>query len=204
VKQLHRPEFFAWSQFDESRNLDFHSVLWKAPSGNVAIDPLPLRLHDEAHLGELGGVDWILITNSDHVRGAAALANRTGARLAGPRAERAQFPFECQVWLGDGDAPIEGIEIIELGGSKTPGELALIIEEETLVVGDLVRGHVAGKLNLLPEAKLSDRASAVASVRRLSDRPKIETVLVGDGWPVFRGGHQTLAELLETLERRTS
>jgi glyoxylase-like metal-dependent hydrolase (beta-lactamase superfamily II) len=160
---------------------------------------LPLRLHDEVHLGELGGVDWILVTNSDHVRAAAALASRTGARLAGPRAERADFPIDCQVWLGDGDAPVEGIEIVELGGSKTPGELALIIEEETLIVGDLVRGHVAGKLNLLPDGKLSDRASAVASVRRLFDRPKIETVLVGDGWPVFRGGRQALSELLAEL-----
>ena len=36
--------------------------------------------------------------------------------------------------------------------------------------------------NLLPEAKLTDRAQAVASVGRiLREHPEIETVLVGDG-----------------------
>ena len=28
MKALHRPDLFSWSQFDEARNLDFHSVAW--------------------------------------------------------------------------------------------------------------------------------------------------------------------------------
>jgi metallo-beta-lactamase superfamily protein len=36
----------------------------------VLIDPLPLSAHDEQHLRELGGAQWIVVTNSSHVRGA--------------------------------------------------------------------------------------------------------------------------------------
>ena len=32
--------------------------------------------------------------------------------------------------------------VLALHGSKTPGELALVLEDTILVTGDLVRGHV--------------------------------------------------------------
>jgi hypothetical protein len=81
-------------------------------------------------------------------------------------------------------------------GSKTPGELALVLERTTLITGDLVRGHMGGKLNLLPDAKLTDRAQAIASVKRIVDEcPEIESVLVGDGWPTFHDGRRALTAL---------
>jgi hypothetical protein len=73
--------------------------------------------------------------------------------------------------------------------------LALILEETTLITGDLVRVHQAGSLTLLPEGKLIDRALALASVRRLANLDRIETVLVGDGWHVFDRGHTQLQAL---------
>ncbi len=200
MKLLHRPDLYGWSRFDESRNIDFHSVLWKRPDGNVVFDPLPLTPHDEAHLRELGGASLCVITNSDHVRDAKRLAELTGARIAGPKAERDGFPIACDLWLGDGDEPVVGLSVIEFHGSKTPGELALVLNGDTLLTGDLVRAHRAGGLNLLPDSKLSDRAAAVDSVRRLLDLPDVKAVLTGDGWPVFRGGHRALRELCAALD----
>jgi hypothetical protein len=89
-----------------------------------------------------------------------------------------------------------GLTALALDGSKTPGELALVLDGSTLVTGDLVRAHRGGGLDLLPDAKLVDRAAAIASVRRLAALPGIDAVLVGDGWPVFRGGAAALAELV--------
>jgi hypothetical protein len=196
MKRLHRPDLYAWSCFDESRNVDFNSVAWVRPSGNVLIDPMPMSAHDLAHLQKLGGAALIVLTNSDHTRGAQALAPQLGATLYGPRAEKETFPLRCEQWLGDGDEPVPGLRVVELQGSKTPGELALVLEQTTLITGDLVRAHAGGSLNLLPDAKLTDRAQAVASVRRLvTEYPRIETVLVGDGWPMFRGGASALAAL---------
>ena len=193
MKRLHRNDLYGWSVFDERLNIDFHSVLWVRPDGNVAVDPLPLSEHDTAHLEQLGSVSTIVITNSDHARASKHLAEATGARLVGPADERNQL--ECDAWLDDGDSVVPGLTVISLDGSKTPGELALLLEETTLITGDLIRAHEAGKLCLLPDAKLSDKQKAVESVRRLSALPGIEAVLPGDGWPVFRGGAAALAKL---------
>ena len=76
MKSLHRPDLYSWSTFDESRNVDFHGLCWVRPGGNVLIDPLPMTAHDQAHLESLGGAGWIVITNSDHTRDAAAMAKK--------------------------------------------------------------------------------------------------------------------------------
>ena len=196
MKALHRKDLYGWSRFDEARNLDFHSVLWVRPEGNVVFDPLPLSAHDAAHLRSLGGVAWVVLTNSEHVRAARELVADFGAKLAGPRAEADSFPLKCDRWLSDREELVPGLVALELHGSKTPGELAFVLEDTTLVTGDLVRGHLGGRLNLLPDAKLKDPARARASVRGLLAWPRIDAVLVGDGWPVFRGGRAALEELV--------
>jgi hypothetical protein len=198
MKRLHRPDLFTWSCFDESRDVDFNSVAWIRPGGNVLIDPLPLSDHDRAHLQRLGGAALVIVTNGDHTRAAEAIAQEFGAALQGPRAEREGFPLACERWLGDSDEPVPGLRVFELHGSKTPGELALVLDGTTLITGDLIRAHAAGTLNLLPEAKLTDRAQAVASIKRIAATcPQIDTVLVGDGWPLFHGGARALAALAD-------
>lgn len=196
MKKLHRQDLFAWSRFDEARDLDFHSVLWSRPGGSIIIDPLPLHPHDEAHVERLGEVAWIVITNSDHVRDAAALAARTRARLAGPRGERQGFPLVCDRWLGEGDELVPGLQVFELDGSKTPGELCLLLERTTLITGDLIRSHLGGRLDLLPDPKLTDKRRALGAVQRLAALPDVEAVIPGDGWPVFRDGQRALRELV--------
>ncbi len=196
MKRLHLPHLFGWSVFDQDRNIDFHSTVWVRPEGNVAIDPLPLSNHDEAHLRVLGGVAWIVITNSDHARDSIRLAESTGAQLIGPSQEANQFPVECTRWLTDGDEVVPGMSALELEGSKTPGELALLLEGSTLITGDLIRAHEGGALCLLPEEKLLNKHKAIASLRRLILLPELEALLPGDGWPVFRDAKLLLQELL--------
>ena len=200
MKRLHREDLFGWSVFDESRNIDFHGVAWVRGGGNVLIDPMPMSAHDEAHLRELGGAATIVITNSDHVRDAAALAEKLGAKILGPRGERDRFPIRCDAWLGQDDPVVPGLAVHEVSGSKTPGELALTLDGTTLITGDLIRAHEGGRLCLLPDAKLADPGAARSSARRLAALPDIEAVLVGDGWPVFRHGAEALRELVDSLD----
>jgi hypothetical protein len=190
---------YAWSDFDRDRNIDFNSYLWVRDGGNLIVDPLPLSEHDRAHLEQLGGVATIVITNSDHTRDATALAKATGAKILGPAAERESFPIACDGWLADGDEYVPGLKILALDGSKTPGELALVLEGHTLFTGDLVRAHAGGKLCLLPDPKLTDKAAAVASARRLAALPDLQAVLPGDGWPIFRDGAAVMTELAASL-----
>ncbi|ARV60524.1 MBL fold metallo-hydrolase [Nostocales cyanobacterium HT-58-2] len=199
MKSLHRYDLYEWSAFNEERNIDFNSIAWIRPDGNILIDPLPLSAHDYEHLKSLGDVRWIVITNSDHVRAAREIAHLTGAQIAGPTAEQGHFSIMCDRWLSDSEELVPGLQVIELHGSKTPGELALLLEKTTLITGDLVRAHKAGSLMILPNEKLSNREQAVASVQRLANIGEIEVVLVGDGWSVFRDGGLALKELAARL-----
>jgi len=197
MKRLHRPDLFTWSAYQPQHRLDFNGFLWTRPGGNVLVDPLPLGPGDVEHLAELGGVAAIVLTNSAHLRGARELAAASGARLLGPRGEREGFPVRCDGWLADGDEPFAGLVVRELQGSKTPGELALVLEHTTAVFGDLVRSQAADALVLLPETKLRDTRQAVESVRRVRAlHPGIAHVLVGDGWCAFHRGGELLDELL--------
>ncbi len=199
MKRLHRPDLFTWSAYDEGQGVDFNGFLWRRDEGNVIVDPVPLAPPDERHLAALGGATWIVLTNSSHVRAAPALAAR-GARLLGPAGERDGFPVACERWLADGDEPFPGLVVHALEGSKTPGELALVLEETTAIFGDLVRAHAAGSLMLLRREKLKDPAAAAESVRRLrAAHPRIANVLVGDGWCAFGNGGALLDELLERV-----
>jgi glyoxylase-like metal-dependent hydrolase (beta-lactamase superfamily II) len=197
MKRLHRPDLFTWSSYDEAQGVDFNGFLWKREGGNVVVDPVPLADADRRHLAALGGAAAIVLTNSAHVRAAPELAALTGAELLGPAAERGTFPVPCERWLSDGDEPFPGLRVRELHGSKTDGELALVLDERTAIFGDLVRAHHAGALMLLRAEKLKDPARATESVRRLrSLHPGVEHVLVGDGWCAFRNGGTLLDELL--------
>lgn len=199
MKTLHRPDCFAWSSFDCSRNIDFNGFLWVRPEGNVAIDPMEMSLHDQEHLTALGGLSAIILTNSDHVRDATSLSELYGAKILGPSGEKDCFPIDCDQWLSDGDEPFQGLKAYSCSGSKTPGELAFVLDETTLICGDLIRAHNAGTLMILPPDKLSDAEAAKRSVKRIAELEHIEAVIVGDGWSIFRNGGRRLKELASAL-----
>ena len=155
--------------------------------------------HDRQHLESLGGAKFIVITNSDHCRDAEKIATDTGATLYGPHQEKANFPLACDQWLQDSDQVVPGLKVFELQGSKTPGELALLLEGSTLITGDLIRCHQAGELCLLPDAKLSDKSNAIESLRQLDALSGIDVVLPGDGWPIFRYGAEAISRLVRTV-----
>ena len=199
MKQLHRSDLFNWSEFNEERNIDFNGTLWLSPAGNVLIDPVTLTEHDINHLESLGGAAHVIITNSDHVRDAAKILLITGAKCWGPAAEKENFPISCDGWLSEEEQPIKGIEVFCLNGSKTPGELALLIDNKTLVTGDLIRSHEGGHLRILPEEKLQNRELALKSIKRMASITNIQAVIPGDGWPVFNYGHEALLTLSQEI-----
>jgi hypothetical protein len=199
MKQLHRKDLFGWSVFNEERDLDFHSALWVRPEGNVLIDPLPLSGHDRKHLQALGGAKIVVITNYDHIRASWLIAQENGAHLYGPAGDKGLIPFPCDTWLEGNEEIVPGLTAFRMAGSKTPGELALLLDNDTLITGDLIRSHVGGELCLLPDAKLQDKSMAIASVKRLAALPGIKTVLPGDGWPLFHNGGEALQRLAASL-----
>jgi Metallo-beta-lactamase superfamily len=209
MKRLHRKDLWCWSAFNERLNIDFNSFVWtRASGGNVVIDPLPMSAHDRDHLEKLGGAAWIVLTNSAHVRGARELAASTGAKLAGPAGEREGFPIACDAWLSE-RAPLFDWRVYEMEGSKTPGELALLLagdgeQGSTLITGDLVRANRPASLMMLhADQGLKDAALARESIARLAALPHLEAVLVGDGWCLFADCHESLRALSDAPAGRS-
>ena len=202
MKSLHLPNLFTWSEFNRERNIDFNSVLICQEKGNVVIAPLPLPEHDQEHLKSLGGIDWIVLTNSDHIRDAMKLRQHFNARVAGPVGEKDNFGCDCDRWLKHGDYVNEKLQVLEMDGSKTPGELCLLYDHTTLITGDLIRAHAPHTLMTLPDSKLRAPRVAMESIRQLREYTQIETILVGDGWHLFAKGHQELCALIQRLEKQ--
>ena len=202
MKQMHRPDLFCWSQFNEDRNIDFHSFVWVREGGNIVIDPLPLSKHDLEHLKSLGNIARIVISNSSHVRATAELLKSISANVAGPIAEKEGFPISCDHFLSDNEELVPGFKILELQGSKTPGELAFLIEDSTLITGDLIRSHKGNKLHLLPADKLVDASAVIESVKRLQSIETITSVLPGDGFHFFENGLAHLKNIALNLQTK--
>jgi glyoxylase-like metal-dependent hydrolase (beta-lactamase superfamily II) len=201
MKYLHREDLFTWSEFNPERNIDFNSVLWAREDGNIIIDPVALTAHDLNHIKELGKVSWIIITNSDHIRDAKNIQQLTGAKLAAPQGEKDAFSIPCDRFLSDGDELVSGLRTIELQGSKTPGELCLLLDDSILITGDLIRAHQPHQLMILPQKKLMNFEAAKKSVSRLLEFQGIQTILVGDGWSLFNDGYKHLKKLFEQWEK---
>lgn len=199
MKRLHRDDLFCWSEFNETHNIDFHSFLWVRKEGNILVDPLPLSPHDKGHLFELGSFKSIVLTNSDHIRDTKRIGETNHAQIYVPAEECKAFPSSFTGCLKEGDELVPGLHVLEMEGSKTPGELALLLDEKTLIMGDLIRCHAGGGLALLDDSKLSDKSKAIASVERLAALPVLEAIILGDGWPVFHNAKDRLADLLNDL-----
>ena len=133
MKRLHRRDLWCWSIFAQDLDIDINAFLWTRSGGNILVDPLPMSAHDRAHLAKLGGAAWIVITNRDHVRGARELAAELGCRVAGPAADRGEFPMRCDAWLSEREPLFEDWRVFELDGSRTP-----VLAEPPAVANDRI------------------------------------------------------------------
>ncbi len=195
-----------WSRHQPDRRIDFNGFCVTSERGNALVDPLPLDEPDLAHLADLGGAAWIVVTNFDHLRATAALRERLGARAYGPACDRARFgdaAAAIDAWYeSEADLPEglrERVSVRTIRGGKSPGEVALWLKSErALLFGDVVRSHVSGRLRLLPDEKLADKAAVVRDLAALRELP-IEAVLLGDGDSLYRDGAAAYAQLVAEL-----
>ena len=197
MKQLMLGDIYCWSRFSEERQIDFNGHLWVRQEGNVLIDPVPMIDSDLAQLEELGGAEWIVITNRDHEREAADFKERTGARIAVHAADADAMGADADRLLEDGDEVVAGLVVVHLEYGKSPGEIALHWpDRRVMVAGDLVVGAPMGKFTLLMDEKLEDAPRAALQLRKLMAL-EFDVMLVGDGHSVFQDARQRLVDCLE-------
>jgi uncharacterized cupin superfamily protein/glyoxylase-like metal-dependent hydrolase (beta-lactamase superfamily II) len=195
VQQSIVPGVSLWSRWQPDRSVFFNSHFIETPEGNLIVDPLPPDDVDLAEIEARGGAAWVVLTNRDHERDAAAVAARFGAKVAAPAGERDLFTVAIDRLLEDGDR-LCGARVIQLEGMKSPAEIALAFDRlQTVLVGDALWGNPAGALQLPP--RVGDEALALASLRRLADR-RPRHLLVGDGAAIYDRAYEAIHRFLES------
>ncbi len=192
------PGISSWSRWQPDRGLDFNSFFVETPEGNLVVDPLEPDEETLAGLRERG-VAAVVVTNRDHERFTAAVAEATGAPVVASAldAPLLQRPVDRTVVPGD---VLFGWTVLGLDGFKTAGEIVLYSRERrTAIVGDALWGAPAGALTLMPDAKLADPQRAALSARKLRAY-SIDHLLVGDGACVFGNAHDVIGAMLDARE----
>lgn len=191
------PGIHQWSWFSAEKGYDFHGTYLVQGAERVLIDPPPLTEADLAAIARGGAVGAIVLTNRDHVREAEALRQRFNTVVLAPAADAPLMALRIDRTFADGDALPGGLVALHLAHGKSPGETALFAARHggVMILGDALIGKPPGQLNLMPPEKYADPAKARDGIRALL-RYAFETVLVGDGTPILRGGRAAVEAFL--------
>lgn len=199
MKQI-LPDIWQWSWFSDEKQLDFNGLFLLIGEHKILVDPPPMTAEARAVVRRHEPIDYIIITNRDHVREAAVYQAELRSQLRVPEADAAQMDVKPTTTYKDGELLPGGIWAIHLKDQKSPGESALFIERGpgVLIVGDALIGKPPGALRMLPGEKYADLARAREGLRRLL-KYNFDSLLVGDGSSILVGGKQQVEQLLSVM-----
>lgn len=188
-----------WTSFSQEKQLDFNGLLLTGNDHCILVDPPPMDASDRTTVLKGPKVDYILLTNRDHVREADACRRDFQAKVYAPAADASLVDLTVDKTYEDGELLPGGIWTIHLTDMKSPGESALFLDRGKgyLILGDALIGKPAGRLSLLPAEKFADVAKARKSLARLL-KYNFDTVLVGDGASILTNGKETVRQAIES------
>ncbi len=191
------PGIWQWSWFSDEKQLDFNGLFLTTGEHKILVDPPPMTAEARTVIRRQEPIDYIIVTNRDHVREAATYQVEFKCQLLVPEADAAQMDVKPTKTYKDGELLPGGIWAINLNDQKSPGESALFIQQGrgVLIVGDALIGKPPGAVNMLPAEKYADAAKAKEGLRRLL-KYEFDSLLVGDGASILSGGKQEVKRLL--------
>jgi len=196
MKQI-LPGIWQWSWFSEEKQLDFNGLFLMTGEHNVLVDPPPMTADARLFIRRNGPVDYLIVTNRDHVREAVSCQAEFTCRLYVPGADVASLDLKPDHTYKDGELLPGGIWVVQLKDQKSPGESALFLQQGkgVLIVGDALIGKPAGSVNMLPADKYPDVKKAKEGLCRLL-KYEFDSLLVGDGTSIITGAKSAVASFL--------
>ncbi len=196
MKQLF-PDIWQWSWFSEEKQLNFNGHFLTVGEHRILVDPPPMTAEDLSQVKRGGQVDYLVITNRDHEREAAAYQKEFRCQVMVPAADSAEMGIKADKTYQDGELLPGGVWVVHLKDQKSKGESALFLQRGTgvLIVGDALIGKVPGSVTMLPAEKYADQAKAREGLRRLL-KYNFDTILVGDGTSIMTGAKQAVEKAL--------
>ncbi len=192
------PDIWQWSWFSQEKQLDFNGLFLIVGEHRVLVDPPPMTAEAKLQIRKSGRVDYLLLTNRDHEREAAACQAEFGCQIMVPEADAPQMAVKAGKTYKDGELLPGGIWVIHLKDQKSPGESALFLQrgKGILIVGDALVGKPPGALTMLPAEKYADAAKAREGLKRLL-KYHFDAILVGDGASILTGAKPAVDKALE-------
>src|SRR5437773_2059464 len=150
MKQLF-PGIFQWSWFSEEKKIDFNGLFLTVGEHRVLVDPPPMTADDLNQIRRGGQVDYILITNRDHVRETVRYQQEFRCQVLVPDVDEREMEIKADKTFGDGALLPGGMWIVHLKDQKAPGESALFLQQGKgiMIVGDALIGRPPGRRALL-------------------------------------------------------
>jgi hypothetical protein len=198
MKQI-LPGIWQWSCFSDEKQLDFNGLFLTVGEHRILVDPPPMTPADVLHIKRGGRVDYILITNRDHLREAAAYKADFACQLWLPEIDASQMDVKADKMYIDGELLSGGIWAVHLHDQKSPGECALFIQQGKgiMIVGDALIGKPPGSVSMLPSEKYPDPTKARDGLRRLL-KYNFDALLVGDGASILSGAKPVVETALNS------
>lgn len=192
------PGIQQWSFFSQDKQLDFNGLLLTINDHCILVDPPPMDAADRTAILKGRTVDYILLTNRDHVREAEACRREFKAKVYAPETDAPLMEIAIDRTYKDGELLPGGLWVIHLRDMKSPGESALFLDKGKgyLILGDSLIGKPPGQLNLLSADKFTDVSKAKASLTRLL-KCNFDAVLVGDGTSILTGAKEAVRRAVE-------
>jgi glyoxylase-like metal-dependent hydrolase (beta-lactamase superfamily II) len=192
------PGILQWSWFSQEKGLDFNGHLVVEAETRAMIDPPPMNPENMVQIKQQGPVEYILITNRDHLREAEACRKIFGARVMVPEGDAAEIPIRVDGTYKSGENLPCGLKAIHIPDAKSAGECAFLLNRDKgiLILGDALIGKPPGQLNLLPPDKFADPKKAKEGIKVLLEL-SFDAVLVGDGVSIMTGGKRAVLDFLK-------
>ncbi len=192
------PGIQQWSFFSQDKQLDFNGLLLTVNDHCIIVDPPPMDAADRTAILKGRTVDYILLTNRDHVREAEACRREFKAKVYAPETDAPLMEIPIDKTYKDGELLPGGLWVIHLRDMKSPGESALFLDKGKgyLILGDSLIGRLPGQLTLLPADRFADVSKAKQSLARLL-KYNFDAVLVGDGTSILTGAKEAVRRAIE-------
>jgi glyoxylase-like metal-dependent hydrolase (beta-lactamase superfamily II) len=197
-----KPAVYVWSGWQAERQLYFNGYVARTPQGKVLIDPPCCDEYLLVAFEAFGVVDAIILTNADHERASAEIAETLGLPVWIHEADAHLLKRPPNRTFKTGELLLDCLQVLSVPNQKTAGECALWWEAETtLFVGDAFIAAQQDKLTLLAAEKYADIPQAKTSLLEtfLPFQPSVSAILLGDGEPVLRNAPAVLGQFLSSL-----
>ena len=193
--QMIGPELALWHAFDPIAKAELFSTAVRCPRGLLLVDPIPLAHSAEDELLALGPVVGIVVSNANHWRASALLAEKWGVAVFG-HASLADDAVGAFQPLRQGDMILDSLQLIEIPGAA-PGEITLHCSANhgSFILGDALIHFDPYGFTLLPAKYCTDYKQMQQSLRTLLEY-QFERILFAHGTPILSKARSRLEHLL--------